>query len=135
MYDTWHDRIIMPHIRIRGRWRGLAKFPSHFPVWLRMQPNPTMGGVLLPSLLLSHVLMASLGWRITLLRSKATLHPTDIFLILACSSPVSFLLQIKFPSRLGNKHFAAKEYEKAVELYSEAIRLDSKNHVYYSNRR
>ena len=32
-------RIIMPHIRIRGRWRGLAKFPSHFPVWLRMQPN------------------------------------------------------------------------------------------------
>lgn len=79
--------------------------------------------------------MASLGWRITLLRSKATLHPTDIFLILACSSPVSFLRQINFPSRLGNKHFAAKEYEKAVELYSEAIRLDSKNHVYYSNRR
>ena len=21
----------MPHIRIRGRWRGLAKFPTHFP--------------------------------------------------------------------------------------------------------
>mmetsp|Transcript_25555 Transcript_25555/g.73889 ORF Transcript_25555/g.73889 Transcript_25555/m.73889 type:complete len:267 (+) Transcript_25555:1-801(+) len=35
---------------------------------------------------------------------------------------------------LGNKHFAAKEYEKAIKLYSEAIRLDGKNHVYYSNR-
>ncbi|KAJ7229034.1 activator of Hsp70 and Hsp90 chaperone [Mycena pura] len=35
---------------------------------------------------------------------------------------------------LGNKAFAAKEYDKAIDLFSQAIAIDPKNHVLYSNR-
>ncbi|KAE8894342.1 hypothetical protein PF005_g6321 [Phytophthora fragariae] len=35
---------------------------------------------------------------------------------------------------LGNQEFNEKNFDKAVECYSEAIRLDPENHVYYSNR-
>jgi len=35
---------------------------------------------------------------------------------------------------LGNKAFAAKEYKEAISYYTEAIQLDPKNHIYYSNR-
>ncbi|KAG6620853.1 Heat shock protein sti1 [Phytophthora cinnamomi] len=35
---------------------------------------------------------------------------------------------------LGNEEFNEKNFDKAVECYSEAIRLDPENHVYYSNR-
>lgn len=35
---------------------------------------------------------------------------------------------------LGNKAFAAKEYDEAIKHYTAAIALDSKNCVYYSNR-
>ncbi|RLN62814.1 hypothetical protein BBP00_00004513 [Phytophthora kernoviae] len=35
---------------------------------------------------------------------------------------------------LGNEEFNLKNFAKAVECYSEAIRLDPQNHVYYSNR-
>jgi stress-induced-phosphoprotein 1 len=34
----------------------------------------------------------------------------------------------------GNKAFAAKDYDKAIELFSQAIALDPQNHVLYSNR-
>lgn len=34
----------------------------------------------------------------------------------------------------GNTAFAANEYESAIEKYTEAIAIDPKNHVYYSNR-
>ena len=34
----------------------------------------------------------------------------------------------------GNKFFAAKNYVKAVEKYSEAIAADPSNHIFYSNR-
>lgn len=37
--------------------------------------------------------------------------------------------------RLGNDAFLLKDYAKALEHYSEAIRLDPQNAVYYSNRR
>ncbi|POM58267.1 Heat shock protein sti1 [Phytophthora palmivora] len=35
---------------------------------------------------------------------------------------------------LGNEEFNEKNFDKAVECYSEAIRLDPENYVYYSNR-
>jgi len=34
----------------------------------------------------------------------------------------------------GNVAFAAKKYDEAIECYTKAIRLDDKNHVFYSNR-
>jgi stress-induced-phosphoprotein 1 len=34
----------------------------------------------------------------------------------------------------ANKAFAAKQYDLAVDLYSQAITLEPKNHVFYSNR-
>jgi stress-induced-phosphoprotein 1 len=34
----------------------------------------------------------------------------------------------------GNKAFAAKDYDKAIELFSQAIQLDPQNHVLFSNR-
>ncbi|KAJ7162631.1 activator of Hsp70 and Hsp90 chaperone [Mycena crocata] len=35
---------------------------------------------------------------------------------------------------LGNKAFAAKDYDKAIDLFTQAIAVDPKNHVLYSNR-
>jgi len=34
----------------------------------------------------------------------------------------------------GNKAFAAKDWDKAIDLFSQAIAIDGKNHVLYSNR-
>jgi tetratricopeptide (TPR) repeat protein len=34
----------------------------------------------------------------------------------------------------GNKAFAAKDYDKAIDLFGQAIALDGSNHVLYSNR-
>lgn len=34
----------------------------------------------------------------------------------------------------GNKAFAAKSYDEAIDLFSQAINLDPSNHVLYSNR-
>lgn len=34
----------------------------------------------------------------------------------------------------GNKFFAAKNYTKAIEKYSEAVAADPSNHIFYSNR-
>jgi tetratricopeptide (TPR) repeat protein len=38
-------------------------------------------------------------------------------------------------NRLGNTAFAAKEFDEAIKHYTAAIAIDSKNCVYYSNRR
>lgn len=34
----------------------------------------------------------------------------------------------------GNKAFSAKDYDKAIELFTQAIAIDPKNHVLWSNR-
>ncbi|KAL0581225.1 Hsp90 cochaperone [Marasmius crinis-equi] len=34
----------------------------------------------------------------------------------------------------GNKAFAAKDWDKAIDLFTQAVALDPKNHVLYSNR-
>ena len=34
----------------------------------------------------------------------------------------------------GNKAFAARDWDKAIDLFSQAIAIDPKNHVLWSNR-
>lgn len=34
----------------------------------------------------------------------------------------------------GNKAFAAKDYDTAIELFTKAIAIDPTNHVLFSNR-
>lgn len=34
----------------------------------------------------------------------------------------------------GNKAFQAKDYDKAIELFTAALKLDPTNHVFFSNR-
>lgn len=34
----------------------------------------------------------------------------------------------------GNKAFAAKDWDSAIDLFSQAIAIDPKNHVLWSNR-
>ena len=34
----------------------------------------------------------------------------------------------------GNKAFQANEYDRAIELFSQALELDPSNHVLWSNR-
>ena len=47
---------------------------------------------------------------------------------------IIFLLILSY-HRLGNKAFAAKDYDEAIKHYTAAIAIDSKNCVYFSNRR
>ncbi|TMW64016.1 hypothetical protein Poli38472_014133 [Pythium oligandrum] len=42
--------------------------------------------------------------------------------------------QAEEQKQLGNEEFNVKNFDKAIEHYSEAIRLDTENHIYYSNR-
>ena len=44
------------------------------------------------------------------------------------------LLQADALKAEGNKAFAAKDYDKAIELFSKALELDPKNFVLWSNR-
>lgn len=53
--------------------------------------------------------------------------PPQLTLLLFCAS--HFLL------RIGNAAYAAKDFDEAIEQYTAAIALDSKNCVYFSNRR
>lgn len=34
----------------------------------------------------------------------------------------------------GNKAFKEKDYQKAIQLFTEAIELDSSDHIIFSNR-
>lgn len=47
---------------------------------------------------------------------------------------LNFLLSPKINLRLGNKAFAAKDFDQAILHYTNAIKLDSNNHVFFSNR-
>ena len=40
-----------------------------------------------------------------------------------------------FTYRLGNEAFSSKKFDAAISHYTEAIRLDPENAIYYSNRR
>jgi tetratricopeptide (TPR) repeat protein len=48
-------------------------------------------------------------------------------------APNSLLSQNELKDK-GNKAFQAKDYDTAIELFTQAIALDSQNHVLYSNR-
>lgn len=45
-----------------------------------------------------------------------------------------YLIQVEDLKNQGNKAFQSKDYDKAIELFSQAIKLDPKNHVLWSNR-
>jgi tetratricopeptide (TPR) repeat protein len=49
-------------------------------------------------------------------------------------SPERRWFQVNTLKDQGNKAFAAKDYDKAVDLFTQAIALDPKNHVLWSNR-
>ena len=44
------------------------------------------------------------------------------------------LFQVNTLKDQGNKAFAAKDYDKAIDFFTKAIALDPKNHVLWSNR-
>ena len=48
--------------------------------------------------------------------------------------PLTLLVFTAESCSLGNKAFGAKEFDKAIEHYTEAIKLDASNHVFFSNR-
>lgn len=35
----------------------------------------------------------------------------------------------------GNKAFTAKKYDEAIDLFTKAIEINPKNHIYYANRK
>lgn len=51
-----------------------------------------------------------------------------------CSQLTEQSIQANALKDQANKAFAAKQYDSALDLYSQAIALDPKNHVLYSNR-
>jgi len=59
--------------------------------------------------------------------------------VLGVIFPLSWLLIILFLQvnelkAQGNKAFQAKDYDAAIDLFTQAIALDPKNHVLWSNR-
>ena len=64
-----------------------------------------------------------------LLQMKLLVVSVQSFILL-----INFLLILSY-HRLGNKAFAAKDYDEAIKHYTAAIAIDSKNCVYFSNRR
>lgn len=56
-------------------------------------------------------------------------------MVIPISSPIIFrFLQLLALPRLGNKAFAAKNYDEAISYYTQAIKRDPSNHVFFSNR-
>jgi stress-induced-phosphoprotein 1 len=51
-----------------------------------------------------------------------------------CAQFVFFSLSLWWCDRLGNKAFGNKDFVQAIEHYTEAIKLDASNHVFFSNR-
>jgi tetratricopeptide (TPR) repeat protein len=51
---------------------------------------------------------------------------------MCCANRLTF---VPVSIRLANAAFAAKDYDQAIALYTAAIAIDSKNCVYFSNRR
>lgn len=49
-------------------------------------------------------------------------------------SMFSSICQANALKDLGNKAFSAKQYDNAIDLFTQAIAIDPKNHVLYSNR-
>ena len=52
----------------------------------------------------------------------------------AVHSSLTNTLQANILKDQGNKAFAAKDYDKAIDLFSQAIAIDPQNFVLYSNR-
>ena len=57
----------------------------------------------------------------------------DFLIILGNNNNVIIIIIIIL--RLGNVAFGKQNYNDAIQYYTEAIKRDPRNHVYYSNRR
>ena len=52
----------------------------------------------------------------------------------SCGTPVDDIYHMQALKDQGNKAFAAKQWDSAIDLFTQAIALDSSNHVLFSNR-
>ena len=59
---------------------------------------------------------------------------SDVSISLATSETYTENIQAAALKDQGNKAFAAKRYDEAIEIFTQAIALDPSNHVLYSNR-
>ena len=60
----------------------------------------------------------------------AELQKKLVVILVYLYAPLIFILY-----RWGNEAFTGKRYEEAIAFYTEAIKLDPENSIYYSNRR
>ncbi len=66
--------------------------------------------------------------------SSYSIWQTYAYFCSLCFAFLTNVLQVNALKDSGNKAFQAKQYDQAIDIFTQAIALDPKNHVLYSNR-